>query len=43
MNPESDPIVMVMVKRDGGDWEEMTGAELIDQFTTRRNDLEHAV
>ncbi|WP_260618056.1 hypothetical protein [Streptomyces sp. WAC07149] len=42
MSPEFDPVVMVMIKRGGGDWVEMTGAELIDQFTTRRDDLEHA-
>ncbi|MFF0745275.1 hypothetical protein ACFYVL_33240 [Streptomyces sp. NPDC004111] len=42
MNAEPDPIVMVMIKRGGSDWEEMTGAEFIDQFTTSNNDLEHA-
>ncbi|MGW2478634.1 hypothetical protein ACWCWQ_02195 [Streptomyces sp. NPDC001571] len=42
MNTESGPIVMVMIKRGGSDWEEMTGAEFIDQFTIKNNDLEHA-
>ncbi|MEU3690499.1 hypothetical protein [Streptomyces narbonensis] len=40
MNPQHTPTVMVMVKRGGGDWTEMTGEEFIAQHAP--NETENA-